>query len=192
MSADVLVARRASRVAQIAAERPPLAVAVDDARAVEIVWRELAADAIAREDADPEASHLARDVPEYDVVVVELHTEHCVRQRLDYLALEFDLVFLSHELYPVWVRCAMGADPVLKCAPSNYQRRRIEACAGALGYMFCLAKTRSTPRILLTQALPECAQRAGSAPPVPPMGGSGAFAAGAGCTGSCAPGAGEF
>ena len=39
-----------------------LAVPVDDPCAVEIVRRELTADAIAREDSNPEAAHLARDV----------------------------------------------------------------------------------------------------------------------------------
>jgi hypothetical protein len=72
------------------------AVSVDDPRAVEIVRRELAAHAVARKDADAKAAHLAGDVPEHDVVVVELHAEHRVRQRLDHLALEFNLVLLWH------------------------------------------------------------------------------------------------
>ncbi len=75
---------------------PVSAVPVDDSRAVEVVWRELAANAIAREDADPEASHLARDVSEDDVVVVELYAEHRVRKGLDHLTLEFNLVLLCH------------------------------------------------------------------------------------------------
>src|SRR5436305_570662 len=75
---------------------PVLAVAVDDARAVEIVGRELAAHAITGEDADAKAPHLARDVSEDDVVVVELDAEHGIGQRLDHLALEFDLVLLGH------------------------------------------------------------------------------------------------
>src|SRR5947207_318409 len=75
---------------------PVLAVAVDDARAVEVVGRELAAHAIAGEDADAKAPHLARDVSEDDVVVVELDAEHGIGQRLDHLALEFDLVLLGH------------------------------------------------------------------------------------------------
>src|SRR6201999_2336450 len=71
-----------------------LAVPVDDARAVEVVGRQLAAHAVARKDPDAKAPHLAGDVTEHDVVVVELHAEHRVGQGLDHLALELDLVFL--------------------------------------------------------------------------------------------------
>jgi hypothetical protein len=72
------------------------AVSVDDPRAVEIVRGELAAHAVARQDADAKAAHLSGDVSKHDVVVVELHAEHRVRQRLDHLALEFNLVLLWH------------------------------------------------------------------------------------------------
>ena len=68
---------------------------VDDPRAVEIVWRDLDANPIPRQDPDPEAAHLPGDVPEDHVVVVELHPEHCVRESLDDLALELDLFFLG-------------------------------------------------------------------------------------------------
>ena len=77
---------------------------VDDAGAVEVVRGELAANAVSRKDANAEAPHLAGHMPEYHMIVVELYAEHRVGQRLDHLALEFDLVFLSHELYPVRVR----------------------------------------------------------------------------------------
>jgi translation initiation factor IF-1 len=72
-----------------------LAVPVDDARAVEVVRRQLDADAIAGQDADAVAAHLAGDVAEDHVVVVELHPEHGVRESLDDLALELDLFFLG-------------------------------------------------------------------------------------------------
>jgi hypothetical protein len=72
------------------------AVSVDDPRAVEIVRGELTAHAVARQDANAEAPHLASHMSEHDVVVVELHAEHRVRQRLDHLALEFNLVLLWH------------------------------------------------------------------------------------------------
>src|SRR5438132_4207207 len=75
-------------------------MAVDDARAIKIVWRELAAHAVPGQDANAEAPHLARDVAEHHVVVVELHAEHRIGQRLDHLALEFDLVLLGHPLQP--------------------------------------------------------------------------------------------
>ena len=70
-------------------------MAVDDPGAVEIVWRDLDADPIPRQDPDPEPPHLARDVPEDFVAVVQLHPEHRVRERLDHLAFEFDLLFLG-------------------------------------------------------------------------------------------------
>ena len=73
-----------------------LAVAVDDARAVEVVRRQLAAHPIAGEDADAEAAHLARDVTEHDVLVIELHAKHRVRQGFDDFALEFDFLFFGH------------------------------------------------------------------------------------------------
>src|SRR4051794_13891952 len=70
-------------------------MAVDDPRAIEVVGRDLDPDAIAGEDADAEAPHLARDVAEDLVPVVELHPEHGVRERLDHLAFELDLLFLG-------------------------------------------------------------------------------------------------
>src|ERR1019366_8445961 len=76
--------------------RESSAMPVDDPRAVQVVGGELAADAIARKDPDPEAPHLARHMSEHDVVVIELHAEHRVGQGLDHLALEFDLVLLRH------------------------------------------------------------------------------------------------
>src|SRR3954463_852616 len=67
---------------------------VDDPGPIQVVGRDLDPDAIAREDADPEAPHLARHVTEDLVAVVELHPEHRVRERLDDLPLELDLLFL--------------------------------------------------------------------------------------------------
>src|SRR4051794_24604516 len=75
---------------------PGLPVAVDDAGAVEVVRRQLDAHPVSREDADPEAAHLAGDVPEHHVIVVELHAEHRVRQGLDDLALELDFFLFGH------------------------------------------------------------------------------------------------
>src|SRR5436305_14185195 len=105
---------------------PVLAVAIDDARAVEVVGRELAAHAITGEDADAKAPHLARDVSEDDVVVVELDAEHGIAQRLDHLALELDVVLLGHcAAHPI--RAARPAAPALRRSAlthSNYQRAR--------------------------------------------------------------------
>jgi hypothetical protein len=76
------------------AQKVPLPVSVDDARAVEVVRRDLDPHPVPREDPDAEAAHLAGDVSEDCVTVVELHAEHGVRQCLDDLTLELDLLFL--------------------------------------------------------------------------------------------------
>jgi hypothetical protein len=68
---------------------------VDDPAAVEVVGRDLDAHAVAREDADAVAAHLAGHVAQDLVAVVELHPEHRVRERLDHLPLELDLFFLG-------------------------------------------------------------------------------------------------
>src|ERR1700754_931862 len=67
---------------------------VDDPRPIQIVWRVLDADAVAREDPDPKPPHLAGHVAQDLVAVVELHPEHRIRERLDDLAFELDLLFL--------------------------------------------------------------------------------------------------
>jgi hypothetical protein len=68
---------------------------VDDPAAFEVVGRDLDAHAVAREDADAVAAHLAGHVAEDLVTVVELHPEHRVRERLDDLPLELNLFFLA-------------------------------------------------------------------------------------------------
>src|SRR4051812_2362763 len=72
------------------------AVAVHDPRAVEVVGGDLHADPVARQDPDAEAAHLARDVAEDLVSVVELDAEHGVGEGLHHLALELDLLLLRH------------------------------------------------------------------------------------------------
>ena len=105
---------------------PVSAVPIDDSRAVQIVRGELAANAITRQDADPKAAHLSCDVPEHNVVVVQLHAEHRVRQGLDHLALEFNLVLLGHAVpHPVVPQLRKGVHSFLY-TDSNYQRRRCE------------------------------------------------------------------
>src|SRR3954451_17754015 len=85
----------ADRMASIRASSP---MPVDDPGAVEVIRRDLYAYAIAGEDADAEAPHLAGHVAEHLVAVVELNPEHGVRERLDDLSLELDLLFLRQEL----------------------------------------------------------------------------------------------
>lgn len=76
-----------------------LLVAVDDASAGQVVRRQLHNDAILGEDTDVVLAHLATDVSENLVSVVELDTEHCIRQGLDNAALNLDGAFLSHILH---------------------------------------------------------------------------------------------
>src|SRR5829696_8062609 len=75
-----------------------LAMAIDDARAVEVIRGDLHPHPIPRQDPDAEAAHLPGHVAEHLVAVVELHPEHGVRERLDDLAFEFDFLFLGQEL----------------------------------------------------------------------------------------------
>src|SRR6202035_1715794 len=95
---------------------------VDDAGAVEIVGGELTADAVSRKDANAEAAHLAGHMPEHHVIVVELYAEHRVGQRLNHLALEFDLIFLCYELHPVRVA-------------AHARRPCVEVCIGKLSVL---------------------------------------------------------
>src|SRR5215217_2937463 len=79
-------------------------MAIDDARAVEVIWGDLHPYPIPRQDPDAETAHLAGDVAEHLVAVVELHPEHRVRERLHDLAFEFDFLFFSQELDDLDVR----------------------------------------------------------------------------------------
>src|ERR1035438_7243398 len=122
------------------------AVPVDDARAIEIVGGELAAHAIAGEDADPEAPHLAGDVPEHHVVVVQLHTKHRVRQGLDHLALEFNLVLLGHAASHLVAPASLTGDRSFVFRDSNYQR---EGRDGGSGVRAANAQPGEAPPVFL-------------------------------------------
>src|SRR4051795_10441689 len=107
---------RTASTLRIAAKSSSSPMAVDDPRPVEVVRRDLHADAVTGEDADAEASHLARDVAENLVPVVELHPEHGVRERLDDLPFELDLLFLG-QTYMTLTFVACGP---LAPSPSSY------------------------------------------------------------------------
>jgi hypothetical protein len=68
-------------------------VPVDDAASIEVVGGHLDADAVSGEHANAEAAHLAREVREDGVPVLELDAEHGVRQRFDDFTVERDLLF---------------------------------------------------------------------------------------------------
>src|ERR671916_2361750 len=72
-------------------------VAVDDATAGQVVGRELHDDAVLGQDADVVLPHLAADVGEHPVPVLQLDPEHRVGQRLDDATLDLDgPVLLRH------------------------------------------------------------------------------------------------
>src|SRR5674536_361049 len=78
----------------------PLLEPVRDPASAEVVGRKLHLDPVDGQDADVVHAHLAGDVGEHFVVVVEMHSEHRVGQRLDDLAFDLDgLFFVRHTPY---------------------------------------------------------------------------------------------
>src|SRR4051812_5960471 len=76
-----------------------LLVAVDDASSGQVVRRELDHHAVLGEDPDVVLTHLAADVREDPVPVLQLHAKHRVGERLDDPALDLDgPVLLRHVL----------------------------------------------------------------------------------------------
>src|SRR3954468_15563187 len=74
-----------------------LLVAVDDPATRQVVRRQLHHDPVVREDADVVHTHLAADVCQDLVAVLELDLEHGVRKRLDDSALDLDgTLLLGH------------------------------------------------------------------------------------------------
>src|SRR5712691_2998169 len=81
------------------ARRSSLAVlfeSIRDPAAREVVRRQLDLHAVAREDPDEVHPHLAAHVREHPVAVVQLHSEHRVRQRLHHGPFDLDRVFFRH------------------------------------------------------------------------------------------------
>ena len=81
--------------------RRGLLVAVDDAAAVEVIRGDLDADLVAGQHADAEPAHLAGEVSEQLVVVLELDAEQQVRQGLGDLAVDFELLLDCHRHLPL-------------------------------------------------------------------------------------------
>jgi hypothetical protein len=73
----------------------PLLVAVGDSTSGEIVGSEFDLDSVAGKDADVVSAHLARDMPENSMAILELDPEHGVRQGLGNGAFKHDRVFLG-------------------------------------------------------------------------------------------------
>ena len=77
--------------------RALLLVAVHDAAPGQVVGRQLHHDAVLGQDADVVLPHLAADVREHLVTVLQLNAEHRIGQGLDHAALDLDgTVFLGH------------------------------------------------------------------------------------------------
>src|SRR5256885_4261929 len=68
-------------------------VAIDDAAARQVVRRHLDRDLVARQDLDEVHPHLARDVGQQPVAVLQLHAKRRVRERLDHGAFDLDALF---------------------------------------------------------------------------------------------------
>src|SRR5215212_2400363 len=66
---------------------------VDDPAPSEVVRRQLHQDPVARQDADEMLPHLAGDVCQDLMLVVQLHAEHRVGERLDHHGLDLDRLF---------------------------------------------------------------------------------------------------
>src|SRR5215470_7331913 len=75
-----------------------LLVAIHDPAAGKVVRRHLDRDLVARQDLDEVHPHLARDVGEQPVAVLELHAERRVRERLDHGALDLDAFFFRQSI----------------------------------------------------------------------------------------------
>src|SRR5262245_17477028 len=69
---------------------------IGDPASGQVVRRQLDLHAVARQDPDEIHPHLAADVREHLVAVLELYPEHRVGQRLDHRSLDFDRVFFGH------------------------------------------------------------------------------------------------
>src|SRR4029453_14990433 len=72
-------------------------VPVDDAPPAQVVRGQLDQDAVARQDPDEVLPHLAGNVGENAVLVVQLDAEHRVREGFEHLGLDLDRFFFRHD-----------------------------------------------------------------------------------------------
>src|SRR5882762_26716 len=73
-----------------------LLVSVDDPPARQIVGRELHRHFVSGQNLDEVHAHLARDMRQHFVAVLQLHAKHRVRERLDDGSLDLDAFFFCH------------------------------------------------------------------------------------------------
>jgi hypothetical protein len=74
--------------------RGSLAIAVDNPAAIQIVWRQLDANPVTGDDPDPISPHTTCGIGDELVVVLQLHLEHRVRERLRHHSVQHDDLFL--------------------------------------------------------------------------------------------------
>ena len=74
----------------------PLLVAVRNTATSQVVRTHLEDDAILWEDADIVLAHLAGNRRQNDVLILQLDAEHCIWQRLNNLAFDFDHTIFCH------------------------------------------------------------------------------------------------
>src|SRR5436189_2795936 len=117
-------------------------MSVDDPAARQVVRRELDVDAVAGEDLDPVAPHLAGRVAEGLVAVVEEDLVHAVAEGLDDLPLELDLVFLACDLSSSMNSRAADESPrrgkLVSVLPDEDDVRRLRALLALAGLVFDL------------------------------------------------------
>src|SRR5215510_7650510 len=76
----------------------PLLVPINDPAPRQVVGRQLHEDLVARKDADEVLPHLSRDVRQHLMLVLQLHFEHRVGQRLHDRRHDLDGLFFRHAL----------------------------------------------------------------------------------------------
>src|SRR5690606_12437474 len=110
------------------AQRTPSAfsgsfLAVRDAPAAKIVRRQLHRHLVAGQDPDEVHPHLARDMRQHLVAVVELHPEHRVGQRLDDRPFHLNDVLLGHGVHrPPLSLPRVPSTPLGSAHPSPWRR----------------------------------------------------------------------
>ena len=77
---------------EVTSDRNGLAVAISNAAAREVIWREFDGYAVARQHTDVVRAHFAGEVTENCMTVFEFDPKHGVRQRIDDLAVDGDRV----------------------------------------------------------------------------------------------------
>src|SRR5215471_21802269 len=76
-------------------QNSPLFIAVDDPPAGQVIRRKLHRNLVSRENTDEILAHLAGDMRQYLVLVLQLHAKHSVRQRLNHRGHHFNGILLG-------------------------------------------------------------------------------------------------